>query len=132
MIRRLNAILTMGLALLKHLFLMPLRRGGGGGAWLRRLKAEHLGPTPPEAWNRFEPASRCIGCGLCDLAGQGAPVHTWIMGAPREPSDAPLVMPEAARLDALAGAIAQICPARVGVHEIAQIIRDNATALEDP
>jgi len=63
MLRQLNALWVLGLALLRKILLMPFVRRRGGGPWLARLRAERLTPTPVAAWSRFERASRCIGRG---------------------------------------------------------------------
>jgi hypothetical protein len=86
MLRQLNALWVLGLALLRKILLMPFVRRRGGGPWLARLRAERLTPTPMAAWSRFERASRCIGCGLCDIvdAGELSP-RPVILGFGRRP-----------------------------------------------
>ncbi len=131
--RQLKALWTMGIALLRKLLLMPFVHNPGGGPWLARMRQERIAPTPAGAWERLGPAGRCIGCGLCQAVGGGdfSPCAA-VMADGRRPEDAPLVVDDAARLRRLAGDIARVCPARVGVDELATLILDNARLLESP
>ena len=129
-LRQIQALFTMGMALLRHLLLMPLARRRGAAPWLQRLRRESLAPTAPQSWQRFAPAGRCIGCGLCDTLGEGSVAPSaMILAVGRRPEDAPLVIGDARALVLLAADIARICPARVGVQDIAGLIVDNAAML---
>ncbi len=131
--RQLKALWTMGMALLRKLLLLPFVRNPGGGPWLARMRLERIAPTPDGAWERLAPAGRCIGCGLCQAVG---PADFWacsvVLGAGRRPEDAPLAVADAERLRRVAADIARVCPARVGVDELATLILDNARLLESP
>jgi hypothetical protein len=130
--RWLNARLTLGMALVKHVLASPFRRRQGSRSWLATLRRESLAATPPGAWGLFAPSSRCIGCGLCDtVAAAGESPSTWILGEGRRPEDAPLALAHAARLRELAPAIDQVCPTRVDVRALAQLIEKNASMLSD-
>ncbi len=131
--RKLMALWTMGFALLRKLLLMPFVRNPGGGPWLARMRQERIAPTAATAWERLGPAGRCIGCGLCQAVGPGdfSPCAA-VMGDGRRPEDAPLVVDDAARLRRLAADIARVCPARVGIDDVATLILDNARLLESP
>ena len=119
-LRQIQALFTMGMALLRHLLLMPLARRRGAAPWLQRLRRESLAA----------PAGRCIGCGLCDTLGEGSVAPSaMILAVGRRPEDAPLVIGDARALVLLAADIARICPARVGVQDIAGLIVDNAAML---
>jgi ferredoxin len=129
--RQLKALWTMGAALLRKLLLMPFVRSPGSGPWLGRIREERLAPTPARAWDRFAAAGRCIGCGLCQtVAPRDFSPCASILGAGRRPEDAPLAVAEAEVLRRIAGDIARICPARVGVEELSTLILDNARLLE--
>jgi ferredoxin len=127
--RYLNARWVLGWALVKHMLLRPFIRRDPS-RWVDRIAADNLGPTPRRAWEYFEPASRCIGCGLCD-AVVPPQVHAsaWISGCARLPEDAPLALEKARLLKPWAEAIERVCPARVGVTALVQLIEDEAGAL---
>lgn len=130
-LRQLRALCTMGLALVRKLLLMPFVRNRGATPWLRRLRQESLTSTPAHAWQHASLAGRCLGCGLCDLmATAGFTPSATIMAAGRRPEDAPLACVQAQALMQAASDIARICPARMGVTELAQMISDNAALLE--
>jgi hypothetical protein len=130
--RWLRARWTLGAQLARHVATTPFRKQRGGAAWLAKLRTERLAPTPTGAWELFEPASRCIGCGLCDaVARDSEQPSAWILGEARTPSDAPLALDHARRLHELAKDIARVCPTGVGVDEIAQLIDKNAAELGD-
>ena len=127
--RYLNARWTLGWALIKHILLRPFIRPDPG-LWVQRINQDFLGPTPLAAWNYFAGSSRCIGCGLCDAVAPGdAKPSEWILGSIRQPSDAPLALAKAKQLRELAGAIERVCPARVSVGDVADLIEANAHAL---
>lgn len=131
MLRQLKALWVLGWAFLAKVLLSPFVRDKGGGEWLARLREEQLAPTPPKAWTRFERASRCIGCGLCDVVAiDDVSTSSWLLGSGREPANAPLVVERTAALRVHAQEIARICPARVGIDDVAAIISDNAKLLE--
>jgi hypothetical protein len=131
--RQIKALWTLGMALLRKLLVMPFVRNTGAGPWLARIRQESLAPAPADAWRRFAPSSRCIGCGLCDAVGDArfAPSAA-ILADGRRPEDAPLVVADAEQLQRLASEIAAVCPARVGVADLATLIIDNARMLETP
>jgi len=132
-LKQLEALWTMGLALLRKLLILPFVRNPGARPWLARLRQERLTATPAAAWPRLSTAGRCIRCGLCDLTGTGATSpFTIIAGAGRRPEDADLAADDARVLARAAADIARICPARVGVDDIASLIVDNARALGGP
>ncbi len=131
--RWLQARMTLGWALFKHLLMGPWAKHRSDPVrWLQRIGKEALGPTPKDNWPRFAGSSKCIGCGLCDMFGTAAlprPSHM-IQGAARLPSDAPLV--SAASLTALknvAQDVARVCPQGVDVEDIRAIIINNQQAL---
>jgi hypothetical protein len=128
-LRRLQALWTMGTALVRKVLLMPFVRRPGPGPWLARLRAEHLTPTPAGAWPRLEKAGRCIACGLCEAVALEEGVHSTLVAAGRSPVDAPLAVAQARALQRVAADVARVCPARVGVEEAASLILDNARLL---
>lgn len=131
-VKQLQAKWTLGTELLKRVLFAPLLRAQTGRTWMKQLKSESLGETPQNAWENFEPASRCIACGICDSVGRGDTALSYdVMGAAREPSVAPLVADAALELHALAKEIARICPARVDAEAIAKLIDGNARQLEE-
>jgi hypothetical protein len=129
-LKQLNALWVLGWAFVKHLLLWPFVRRRGPTPWLARIAEESLGAVPPEAWSLFAGSSRCIGCSLCDTLGglEDAPSR-WMASAIRQPADAALALQAADRLEALAPAIARICPARVPVNDVVQLIRENHRML---
>ena len=125
----LNARWVLGWALVRHVLSTPFVRREPAD-WVQRLNHEALGPTPPQAWKLLEPSSRCVGCGLC--AAQ-VPDHVeapaWIMAAVRQPADAPLAQQQAKLLRQYAAAIERVCPARVDVRAVADLIDAHIAAL---
>lgn len=129
-IRQLKALWTMGLALLRKVLLLPFVRRPGPAPWLARLHEERLAATPRGAWERFERAGRCIGCGLCEAVPyEVVSPCTTVLSSSRRPEDAPLAVGEAEALRRLARDIARVCPARVGFDDVASLIEDNARML---
>jgi hypothetical protein len=128
--RQLNALWVLAWALVKHLLLKPFVRRRGPAPWLARIAEESLGPVPPDAWRLFAGTSLCIGCSLCDTLGELQELpSSWIAAVARQPADAGLALHAADRLEALAQAIARICPARVPVNDVVKLIRDNHRML---
>jgi ferredoxin len=125
----LNARWVLGWALVKHVLMTPFARREPAD-WVQTIADEALGATPPGAWAKQEAASRCIGCGLCAAV---VPAHVqpaeWIMGIGRQPSDAPLALQQAHLLRQFAVDIERICPARVKVTDVADLIEAHAAAL---
>jgi len=121
----------IAVAAAKRITLTPFVRNRGPGPWLGRLAEEDLAATPPELWDTAEPSSRCLACGMCDGLGEpGAPpLSHAILGPARRPEDAHLAAEIPDRLRARATEIARICPARLGVEEIATLIEGNARML---
>jgi hypothetical protein len=130
--RRLKALWVLGWAFLLKILQRPLARRTGGDEWLARLRQEGLAATPADAWKHLSPASRCIGCGLCDAVVPEMSPSAWIAGAPRVPGDSPMVREEAQALHVHAGSIARVCPTRVGVDDIVALVEGNARSLEHP
>lgn len=133
-LRQIKALWTLGMALLRKILFLPFARSPGAGPWLERLRQERLAPTPSSAWQRYAPAGRCIGCGLCEsiaIDGSTSP-STWVLAIGRRPEDAPLVQSEAGSLQRLAREIERVCPGRVGVEDLTAIVRDNARLLGSP
>ena len=130
--RQLNAYWVLGWALVKHVVARPFIGRRVPGPWLSRLRDESLGVVPPNAWASFDGTSRCIGCGVCEVVG--APGDTpmrWILSIGRQPGDAPLVRREVARLGELALEIERLCPARVPVRDLIELVRENDRMLGD-
>jgi len=131
--RSLNARLTLLGAVFKNLAVHLVVRRRGASAWLARLLQEDITPTPAQAWELLPQTSRCIGCGLCDIVGvdgdAGSGLSAWLMGAGRRPQDAGLAVGSAPSLRSRAQAIARVCPARVPVDAIAELIENNAAEL---
>lgn len=131
--KQLKALWTMGLALLRKLLILPFVRNPGARPWLVRMRQERLTATPAGAWPRLSTSGRCIGCGLCELTGTPTTSpFAIIVAAGRRPEDADLAVDQAHVLLRAAADIARICPARVGVDDIATLILDNARALGTP
>jgi hypothetical protein len=128
--RLLKSLWTMGWALVRKLLLLPFVRRPGPEPWLSRLKQEALTPTAAGAWPRFSAAGRCIGCGLCGTVESSRAPYESILAAGRRPEDAPLATSQAVELRRLAAEIARVCPARVGVSELAMLVLDNAALVE--
>ncbi len=128
----LNARWVLGWALVKHVLLWPLRRRDPH-AWVRRIGQEALAPTPQQGWATFAATSRCIGCGLCDaVVPAEVQASAWLQGSIRQPADAPLALQQAALLRQHAAAIMRICPARVQVDKVADLIDMHARMLREP
>jgi hypothetical protein len=128
--KQLKALWTIGFALMRKLLLLPFVRNPGARPWLERMRQERLTATPAGAWPRLATGGRCIGCGLCELTGAGGTSpYAIIAAAGRRPEDAGLAVGDARALAKAAADIARICPARVGVDDIATLILDNARAL---
>lgn len=125
-----HAYWVMGIALVKHLLRLPFEGRKIPAPWLARLKTENLAPSPKESWNYIAETSRCIGCGLCDVAAQNLSVSGLIVGGSRQPADAPLVLQQMRLLEQVAHDIAKICPTSVRVETIVRLVRENARALE--
>lgn len=128
--RTIQAYLTLAAALIKRVIVMmviPFARRRGAEAWLDTLARESLARTPADAWSYLASTSRCIGCGLCDVAD--AELSGSLMGLQRRPEDALLALDEAVRLRELAGQISRVCPARVSPEAIARLIDDSAAEL---
>lgn len=129
-VRRLGALWTLMWALIRHVVTLPLTGRKRPEPWLARLLEESLAPTPSEAWTYVAGTSRCIGCGVCDAVGTDTDSPSeWIQQMGRTPSDAPLVLPQAERLSALAREIERVCPARVPAADIARLVADQARML---
>ena len=131
MIRWLRSRLILAWALLRNLVLSPFI-DKSLATWVGRLRGERLAPTPPGAWPLMAASSRCIACGLCD-AVTPPEVHAsrWILGACRQPADAPLARREALLLRRWAPAIAEVCPGRVDVVQVATLIELHAASLPE-
>ncbi len=129
-LRQVNAYWVLGWALAKHVVARPFVGRPTPTRWLERLRGEELGPVPQDAWGAFAGAGRCLGCGLCDAVGEpGDTPSAWLVGAIRQPSDAPLSVAIAERLTELAPRIAAVCPARVSVLDVVRLVRGNLDAL---
>jgi ferredoxin len=125
----LNSRWVLGWALVKHVLLRPFVRRDPA-RWVEKIASESLAATPAEGWALFEPASRCIGCGLCDaVMPAGDSAAAWIMGSIRQPQDAPLALQQARSLRLHAAAIERICPAQVQVTKVAELIEVQALML---
>jgi len=130
LIRKMLARISLALGVLKHLVTVPLHGRRVPGPWLERLRGESLAPAPVDLWEYVEGTSRCIGCGLCDLAGEGVESPAaWVLGVAREPSTASLAEGVPLRLRALAAQISTICPARVPTEDIARLLEANQQRL---
>lgn len=130
--RQLKARYTLATALLRNICSRPFVRHAGAKPWLAKLREEQLGVVPQDAWSRFAGASRCIACGLCDAQGRtDTSAASLVMGAARQPADAPLELEKATVLHALAADIARVCPARIAAEDIAALIHSNAMVLAD-
>jgi hypothetical protein len=127
--RQLNAYWVLGWALAKHLVARPFVGRRMPGPWLDRLAQYHLGTVPPRAWSLFAPSSHCIACGICDALG--APGDTpmrWILAIARTPADAEIGLAAVERLSSLASAIESVCPARLSVTSLTELVLANARA----
>ncbi len=130
--RQLNAYWTLGWALVKHVVARPFIGRRVPDRWLARLRDESLGAVPAHAWEAFEGSSRCIACGVCEVAGApGDQPMRWVLSIARQPGDAPLVGHEVERLAELASDIERVCPARVPVRELVALVRANESMLEE-
>lgn len=134
--RWVRARMTLGVALARHLALLPLRRRRSNPVrWLTRMAGESLGRTPAPNWGHAARSGRCIGCGLCDMFGDAAlprPSAT-IVGAGRSPGDAPLLPAAArARLLQLADDVRRVCPTGVDTRDVVALIDNNAAVLRAP
>lgn len=128
--RKLLARISLAVGVIKHIVRLPIHGRRVPGPWLARLRGELLAPAPTDLWEYVEGTSRCIGCGLCDLAGEGEESPAaWIQGAAREPSTATLADGVPLRLRAMAEEIAMICPARVPAQDIARLLEANQQRL---
>ncbi|MEE8410607.1 MAG: hypothetical protein V3T05_13475 [Myxococcota bacterium] len=129
-VRVLKARWTLGWALIKYLMARPFLGRRKPLRWLSRLREGSLAVVPPEAWELFEPASRCIGCSICDAVGErGDKPSQWILSIARRPQDAPLASDALDRLVVLREAIERVCPARVQVGAIVELVRENSRML---
>ena len=129
--RKLLARLSLAVAVVKHLLLLPIYGRRIPGPWLARLRTELLAPTPTDFWEYVDETSNCIGCGICDMAGDVSDAPSqWIWGSVREPSTAGLAQGVPERLRLMANDIARICPARVPVDDIAKLLDANQKRLE--
>lgn len=125
---QLRALWVLGTAFLSKLLVMPFVRGHDSARlWLDRLHAEGIERTPPDMWAQLEPASRCIGCGVCDAVGpvSQSPSHL-VQSIDRQPADAKLVSAETSVLREHGEAIERVCPARVGVGAMVRRLEGNA------
>lgn len=130
-VRVLRSRWTLGWALMKYILARPFLGRREPTRWLAVLRGESLAAVPPNAWELFEPASRCIGCSICDAVGEaGDRPSQWILGIARRPEDAPIVHAELDRLQALSPAIERICPARVRVTALVELVRENSRMLD--
>ncbi len=126
-----RARVTLAFAVMQKILLWPFVKSSGAAPWLRAIAAEDLAATPKGAWERLAPSSRCLACGLCDsINPQFAPSEI-ILGSVRQPGDAGLVDEDSRQqLTAIAERVSEICPARVDVEAIVEILRTNGQALE--
>jgi hypothetical protein len=126
-VRQLNALWVLGWALVKHVLARPFVGRRVPEPWLARLREESIGVVPADAWAKLAGTSRCTGCGTCDVvaAAPGDAPMRWVLSVARRPGDAPLVRHEVERLAVLAADIERLCPARVPVHELVALARDN-------
>jgi len=130
-VRKLNARMTLGWALVKHIASRPFVGRRLPGPWLDTLAREDLAEVPDRAWELFGPSGRCIGCGVCDCVGRPDEMPSrWILSLARLPSDAPLVQTQIDRLSELAESIERVCPARLPVTSLVALVRANASMLD--
>jgi len=130
MMRQLRAWWVLGWALLAKVLLFPFMRNKGARPWLEQLHKEAIVPIAPATWQLATTASRCIGCGLCDVVTLGAASPSRIsFGVGRRAADALLDLDAATRLRARARDVSRVCPAGVSVEAAATLVTDNARML---
>lgn len=128
----LRARMVLGWALFKHVLFAPFAGGKHGAArWLSTMRAEGLGATAADNWQQYERASRCIGCGLCDVFGdaQLPQVSLWMQGGARLQADADTLAEVAQSLRRLAPQIDSVCPTQASAAATAAVIENHAQSL---
>jgi hypothetical protein len=130
--KSLHALATLGLALVRHVMVgAPWR--ASAPRWLGRLLAEDLAATPKTAWELYESAWRCSGCGVCEaVLGEAAGLSGEILALARRPQDAPACLGHAARLRQAAPAVAEVCPNKVDLLALAALLEAQAAQLSPP
>jgi len=128
--RSLAAKWILAWALFKNILRVLVYGVRGPRDWLAAIRAESLGVTPAGTWTYLAATSRCIGCGICDVAGRpGERPSQWIVQIIRQPADSLLALDKARRLAELAPAIAHLCPQGMQAQYVSRLVEDHARML---
>lgn len=132
MIKRwLHARLVLGVALAWHVLRLPFRRGNDAKRWLQAMSREGLGATDAVHWRRGAAASRCIGCGRCNVLGSQALPHpsAVMLGAARLQADAPEWLSLVPHLRAIDEDVRALCPTGASPDAVADVLEGHARSL---